>query len=148
MKRQAGFTLIELMITVVVVAILATIAYPSYIGSITKSKRRAAETCLSSYAQYMERYYTANMRYDKDAAGTANTLPVTDCAAEQNTGKDYEYTIVAASLARSTYTLSATPKTGSAQASRDAACGTLTVNQAGTRSAAGSTDAAAVEKCW
>lgn len=148
MKRQTGFTLIELMVVVAIISILAMIAYPSYMKTVGKSHRRAAEACLSNYAQYMERFYTANMRYDEDTAGTANTLPDTDCSSDQNTGQDYDYTIVAASLTRSTYTLSATPKEGSAQADRDAACGTLTINQAGTRGAAGSTEAAAVEKCW
>jgi type IV pilus assembly protein PilE len=146
--RQTGFTLIELMIVVVIISILAMIAYPSYMKTVGKSHRRAAQACLVNYAQYMERFYTANMRYDEDVVGTANTLPDTDCASDQNTGSDYDYTIVAASLTRSTYTLSATPKENSAQANRDAACGTLTINQAGTRGAAGSTDAEAVEKCW
>ncbi|HET8883054.1 MAG TPA: type IV pilin protein, partial [Solimonas sp.] len=142
------FTLIELMVVVVIISILAMIAYPSYMKTVGKSHRRAAQACLVNYAQYMERFYTANMRYDEDVAGTANTLPDTDCESDQNTGKDYDYTIVAASLTQSTYTLSAAPKPGSAQADRDAACGTLTINQAGTRGAAGSTEAAAVEKCW
>jgi type IV pilus assembly protein PilE len=145
--RHSGFTLIELMIVVVIIGILAMIAYPSYMKTVAKSHRRAAQACLVNYAQYMERFYTANMRYDKSADETEdNELPEIDCASEQNTGKDYEYEIRA--VARATYTLGAAPKENSAQADRDAACGTLTINQAGTRGAAGSTDAEAVEKCW
>ena len=144
-KRQAGFTLLELMITVAIVGILAAIAYPSYTSSITKSKRRAAEACLSNYAQYMERFYTANMRYDQTAATTpvANTLPVSDCSSAQNTGADYSYEIQA--VARSTYTIAAVPKVGSVQTTRDAACGTLRLNQAGTRSVTGTSGTA---NCW
>jgi type IV pilus assembly protein PilE len=136
MRTQKGFTLIELMITVVIIGVLAAIAYPSYTNSVTKSKRRAAEACLSSYAQYMERFYTANMRYDKKIDNTNNALPAVDCASVQNTGKDYRYQIQA--VTRSTYTLAAVPS--GIQATRDAACGTLTLNQAGTRGA--------IASCW
>lgn len=147
LRAQSGFTLIELMIVVVIISILAMIAYPSYTKTVAKSHRRAAQACLVNYTQYMERFYTANMRYDKNADETEdNELPEIDCASEQNTGKDYEYEIRA--VARATYILGAEPMENSAQADRDAACGTLTINQAGTRGAAGSTDAAAVEKCW
>ncbi|HWU69281.1 MAG TPA: type IV pilin protein [Stenotrophobium sp.] len=143
MEKSNGFTLIELLITVAVVGVLAAIVYPVYTSSITKTHRRAAEACLSNYASYMERFYTANMRYDQDASGNANTLPVFDCASTSNTGKDYSYT--ASTLSRTAYTLSATPVAGGAQASRDAACGALTLNQAGTRGV-GST--ATVADCW
>lgn len=130
--RHSGFTLIEVMIAVVIVGILASIAYPSYIGSITKSKRRAAAACLSSYATHMERFYTSNLRYDKDIAGADVTLPALECA----TNSEYTFSITA--VTRTTYSLSATPKSGSAQAQRDTKCGSLSVNQAGTRTASGS----------
>ena len=58
---QQGFTLIELMIVVAIIAIIAAIAYPSYINSVVKTKRAAAEGCVSEYANYMERYYTTNL---------------------------------------------------------------------------------------
>lgn len=146
MKSQFGFTLIELMIAVLIVGILAAIAYPSYVDSVTKSNRRTAQACLSNYAQYMERFYTANMRYDENVDGDENTLPTLDCATGQNSGQHYTYAIP--TLSRSTYTLSATPIVGSTQASRDSACGVQTINQAGTKGAAGSTAAADVAKCW
>lgn len=145
-SRQNGFTLIELVIAVLIVGILAAVAYPSYVDSVTKSNRRAAQSCLSNYAQYMERFYTANMRYDVDAGGTDNALPTVDCASAQNTGAHYVYSIAA--VTRTSYTLAAAPKSGGVQAQRDTDCATLTLNQAGTRGAAGATSGSVVEKCW
>ncbi|WP_020648881.1 type IV pilin protein [Solimonas variicoloris] len=145
-RRQSGFTLIELIIAVAIVGILAAIAYPSYINSITKTKRRAAEVCLSSYATFMERFYTTNLRYDEDLAGNAmNSAALQalglDCASDQNTGKDYSYAFE--SVAAAAYTLKAVPI--DAQADRDTRCGTLTLDHTGTRGATGS---AGVAECW
>lgn len=146
--RRTGFTLTELMIAVAIVGILAAIAYPSYINSITKSKRRAAQACLSSYATYMERFYTTNLRYDivtvGPSAGEDIVLPVLECATAQNTGADYAYGFATGSPTSTTYTLQATP-TG-VQAARDAACNVLTLTHTGTRGVSGATSSAA--DCW
>ncbi|WP_207644995.1 type IV pilin protein [Acidihalobacter yilgarnensis] len=58
-----GFTLIELMITVVVAAILAIIAYPMYTGYVLKAHRTAAKTSLLEIASREERYYSTNNIY-------------------------------------------------------------------------------------
>ena len=58
-----GFTLIELMITVAIVALLAAIAIPSYQDSIWKGKRGEAKTALLKALQAEERYYTQNNAY-------------------------------------------------------------------------------------
>src|SRR5690242_9860872 len=63
LQPSTGFTLIELMIVVVIIAILAAIAIPAYTNYITKTRRSAAEGCLSEYSNYMERYYTTNLNY-------------------------------------------------------------------------------------
>lgn len=139
-QGAAGFTLLELMVVVVVIAILAAIAYPSYVNSVTKTRRKAAEGCLSEYANYMERFYTTNLRYDQDSAGNANTLPPMDCATPQQTGSNYGYTLASA---RTTYTVTATPS--GAQAAHDTQCGTLTLNQANTRTISGG---GTVANCW
>jgi type IV pilus assembly protein PilE len=61
--RHAGVTLIELMITVAVVALLAAVAYPSYVEQVRKSKRTDARTALLQAAQQMERCYTRNQTF-------------------------------------------------------------------------------------
>ena len=132
--KRAGFSLIELMIVVAVIAVIAAIGYPSYISSVVKTKRAAAEGCVSQYAGYMERFYTQNLRYDKDTAGGDNpvvdpAILTLDCAGPQNSGADYEFKVLAPTT--STFTVTATPK--GAQQSRDTTCGALSIDQAGTK---------------
>ena len=63
LKRISGFTLIELMITVAIIGILASIALPSYEQYILKANRQAAQAVLMENAQFMERYFTTNNKY-------------------------------------------------------------------------------------
>lgn len=58
MKHQQGFTLIELLIVIVIAAILATIAYPSYQNYIRQTRLASVRTQMLHNAQQLERYYT------------------------------------------------------------------------------------------
>ncbi len=64
LRRQSGFSLIELMIVVVVIAILAAIAIPNYREHTIKTRRAAAAGCLLEASQLAERVYTAEMSYE------------------------------------------------------------------------------------
>ncbi|MEW6445753.1 MAG: type IV pilin protein [Pseudomonadota bacterium] len=136
MNRSKGFTLIELMIAVAIVGILAAIAYPSYQDSVRKSRRATAEGCLLELAQWMERYYTTNLRYDQSAAGVAVALPATAC--RNDLAEYYAFSLNA--VTATTYSLQAAPQ-GPQSADR---CGTLGVNQTGVRSSSGDN----VDVCW
>jgi len=67
MKRQSGFTLLELMIVLVIVGILASIAIPSYRDSIRKSNRRAAQAVLMDIANRERQYFMANRAFATEA---------------------------------------------------------------------------------
>ena len=78
MQRQSGFTLIELMITIAIVAILASVALPSYTSYITRSKIQEATSNLLAMRTKMEQYYQDNRKYTGAcAAGTVAPLPGT-----------------------------------------------------------------------
>ncbi|MBS7458010.1 type IV pilin protein [Coralloluteibacterium stylophorae] len=131
-RRPApGFTLIEVMITVAIVAILATIATVSYQGAVIKTRRSAAAACLEERAQALERHYTINMTY-------------VGAPMDPSCGADLEafYTVgfVGAPAARR-FTIAATPR--GAQA-RDTTCGILRLDSTGARSASLGSEA----ECW
>jgi type IV pilus assembly protein PilE len=74
MKSQKGFTLIEVMVAVVIVAILATIAIPSYREYVIRSHRRAAQAAMMEIATQQQQYFVANRTY-ATAAQLGYALP-------------------------------------------------------------------------
>lgn len=138
---QQGFTLLELMIVIGIIGILAAIAIPSYENSIVKSNRKAMTGCMLEAAQFMERFYTTNLRYDQTTGGTAVALPALGCATDLSAS----YTLaLAPAPGVTTYTIQATPI--GRQLGKDTLCGVLTIDQTGAKTEAGT--ATAPEDCW
>lgn len=145
MKRQWGFTLIELMIVVAVVAILAAIAYPTYQDSVRKSRRADAQAVLLEAAQWMERFYTENNRYDQTRAGVAVALPVPlQTSPKEGATKYYDIAFNPNPPGQNAFTLRATPRATGGQ-NRDF-CGGLTLTNTGAKGVLGA--GATVERCW
>src|SRR5207245_8438538 len=70
-----GFTLIELMVAVAIVAILTAIAYPSYLSQMKKSRRTAAESTLMDIAQREQQYLLDARSYPPDVPTLNVTIP-------------------------------------------------------------------------
>ncbi|MEZ5542045.1 MAG: type IV pilin protein [Pseudomonadota bacterium] len=132
MKRQQGFTLIELMVVLVVLAILTAIAYPSYTNQVIKSRRADGIAALNRAAMIMESCRSDNASYVGCEAGVAAN------------SEDGFYAIAAPVSATATaYSFEATPQGVQVN---DALCTKLTLNSAGTRGYTG--DAPDADTCW
>jgi type IV pilus assembly protein PilE len=129
MQKQSGFTLMELVMTVAIIAVLAAIALPLYTRYVIRSGRTDARAALTEVAARQERYRYGNPGY-------ATTLAQLGLGATTENGR---YTISLAD-GGATYTVSATP-IGS-QATNDA-CGILTITNLGVKGSANSDP-----ECW
>lgn len=67
-RKDSGFTLIELMITVVILSILAMVAVPAYNSSVTKARRTDGQSALMEVMAKEERYFTENNTYTTNLA--------------------------------------------------------------------------------
>lgn len=131
--RPCGFTLIELVIVVAIVGILAAIAYPSYQNSVMKARRADARAVLMEAAQFMERFYTVNFRYD-----TASLPATLEESPKEGNVKYYDIQL---SASQNGFTLSAVPQ--GTQAADP--CGTLTLDDTGAK---GQASGKTVDECW
>ena len=129
-----GFTLVELMIVVVIVAILAAFAIPMYSAYVLRANRSAAESVMLDIASAQERFMIDNRSYASTLAQLGYTVPNT-------VSTFYTVTVTPVTGPPPGYTLTAAPVAGTTQA-RDTTCGTLTYASSGTKSPGGSTG------CW
>jgi type IV pilus assembly protein PilE len=142
MKRAgaAGFTLIELMIVVVVIAILGAVAYPSYQDHTRKAKRAEGKTALLKAAQVQERVYSDRSTYVTDLAPLFGLTAGATVYSGENPGDStaaYRITAAAGSCGdlAACVLITATPKTptGAPDPAVDSDCGSLTITSNGVR---------------
>jgi type IV pilus assembly protein PilE len=141
-RAMGGMTLIELMTVLIIVAILASIAMPSYREYLRRGDRAAAKTALLENAQFLERNRTVMNRYDLNVNGeemTANSLPVTQ-APKEGTAR---YMITFGRIEKSEFVLRAVPVAGGPLDGDK--CGTLTLNERAEKNVTGS---ASISSCW
>jgi type IV pilus assembly protein PilE len=132
--REAGFTLIELMIAVAIIAILAAVAYPQYSSYVTRSRLAEATGTLSITRVRMEQYYQDNRNYGASACGVA--MP---------TGDYFTYTCGwGTTTTNQSYVLTATGKSSAGMGGY-----TFTVNQDNLQRTTAFTGATSVPvNCW
>lgn len=131
--RSAGFTLIELMITVVIVAILMAVALPSYRQHVVRSNRAAVEAFMLEVANKQERYLLDQRSYaaslDDLFLSAGSEITSNYSVVVSNTGTGLAYLITATPI--------------NSQLTGDTECGVLTLDQVGTKSASGGGS-----RCW
>lgn len=148
--KLRGFTLIELMITVAIIGILAAVAYPSYTQYIVRANRSAAQSFMYSVSNKQEQYLLDARVY----AGGSDALADLKVTVPPEVSGKYTFTVTctmpavtgdcSAFAGAPAYVITGTP-TGN-QATNDTKCGTLTLNQLGTKTESGT--ASAASECW
>ena len=128
-NKARGFTLIELMIVVVVVAILAAIAIPSYRQYVLRTNRTEAKRTLLNVAAAQEKFYLQNNSY---AGSSALTMTPPAGLGIQGTTEHGHYTVAINGADAATFSATAIAQGGQAQDSR---CASFTINQAGAKTA-------------
>jgi type IV pilus assembly protein PilE len=146
-QRMAGFTLVELVVTMVIAAILAAISIPAYSNYVRKARRVEARSAVLDIASLEERWFSTNNSYTNlptnlgytGAAGTAFAV-----------GSGYYNVLVATTTATSstilaTYTITAT---ATGDQVKDTQCQQFVVSSQGTQTAQNAASAVTTSTCW
>lgn len=149
-SKNKGFTLLELMIVVVVIGVLASIAYPSYQDYIYKGRRSDAKAGVLALQLAQEKYRANCALYASGIHASARTCVAGSTTAGDHdlvgsaTSPDGNYNLSISGATATAYTVTATytgVQTG------DTKCKTLSINQDGIKTATDSSDAASTV-CW
>jgi type IV pilus assembly protein PilE len=146
--RAAGFTLIELMIVVVIVAVLLIVAIPTYLSQIRESRRTEARNYLVELASREERYYATQNAY----TSTASLLGYAGFGSGSPVGGGYYYISTPTvpdpnNASQPSFSLTALPVTGKGQ-DKDSYCASFTVESNGKRTALNSGGTDDSSYCW
>lgn len=140
-----GFTLIEMMIIVVIVAVLAGVAMNSHQNSVLKTKRKAALGALYALVAEQEEYFVNNKGYATDltdlgysATGASSDPYFISDQGDASTSTNGAYKITFANAATTAYTLTATPINSQ---TKDTQCSALSITSTGSKSVTGSISA-------
>lgn len=136
-KRGRGFTLIELIISVAIIAILTAIAVPAYSAYVQRAARAEAKSALLLVTQAIERFHTENGTY-------VGATVASNMAQTPSQGAAKYQIAISGTPTTSTFALSATP-VGSMVTDE---CGTFTIDQSGFKTAATASTGALYTKCW
>ena len=126
--RNRGFTLIDLVIAIAIVAILLTVAFPSYQAYIVRSSRQTAQSELVGLANAQEKIFLNSNAYTSSVASAYTGQSSGGLGVTSGKSKDNRYTYSVASTT-TTFTLTATPVAGTPQAGD----GNLTITENGAR---------------
>jgi type IV pilus assembly protein PilE len=138
-RNQQGFTLIELMIVVAIIAILSSIAIPTYNSYMIRSYRADAQASLNYVSQHMQRIRTEQSSYQP--GGVTPTLPA--AYAQSPSSGTARYKIALTNVTATTFTATATPETNIASNEK---CETLSIDHTGLKAFSGT--GGDMRTCW
>lgn len=146
-RRAQGFTLLELMIVVAVVAILAAVAYPSYRDSVLKGRRAEARTALAELLQQQERFMTQNNTY-KTFVST-DSVPFRTYAGDNASNSSYKLSATTCDASGSTTpTIKECVKVVATPNQSDPVVGTLALTSTGVKTCTGTASSTNFKLCW
>ena len=128
-RRPHGFTLIELMIVVVIIGILAAIAYPSYKNHILKGHRAAAQAFLMDASQRQQQYFLDNRTYATDLGMLFGTATPAEAVPSEVSPYYGIPTVATTAGPPPTFLITATPQGSQATNNEQP----LSINQAGAK---------------
>ena len=145
--RSRGHTLADLLVALAIVALLATIAVPSYRGQLERARRSEARAALLAIAAAQETHYLECRRYaselDADSAPSCDPsrlrLPVAT--------PDGAYTVAITSADTDGWSAQATARPAGSQA-RDSSCREIALDSAGHRTARDTEGRSTDAECW